>query len=247
MQRKRRQFLRSLARSAAFATAGSLALNWTEVRAALKPLGAPSPFDYAGLKGQARALAAGPYVSHTGKLPTSLDGLDWDQYQSIQFRPDHALWGDQKLRFQAKFFHLGLFFKRPVRMYELADGQAQELAYDPEMFDYGKSGLKAASLPADLGFAGFRLNFHTDPKRDVAAFLGASYFRAVGGEWQYGQSARGLAINTGGIGPRSSRTSWRTSWSGRRRDRTPWWCSGCSTRPASRAPIASRSRPATAR
>ena len=201
MQKKRRQFLRSLARSAAFATAGSLALNWTEVRAALKPLGAPRPFDYAALKGQARALAAEPYVSHKGNLPASLNGLDWDQYQSIQFRPDHALWGDQKLRFQAKFFHLGLFFKRPVRMYELADGQAQELAYDPEMFDYGKSGLKAGSLPADLGFAGFRLNFHTDPKRDVCAFLGASYFRAVGGEWQYGQSARGLAINTGGIGP----------------------------------------------
>jgi len=31
----------------------------------------------------------------------------------------------------------------------------------------------------------------------VAAFLGASYFRAVGGDGQYGLSARGLA-STGG-------------------------------------------------
>ena len=53
-------------------------------------------------------------------------------------------------------------------------------------------------MPKDLGFAGFRVNFHTDWKRDIAAFLGASYFRAVGGERQYGLSARGLAIDTGG-------------------------------------------------
>ncbi|MBN4663838.1 glucan biosynthesis protein, partial [Escherichia coli] len=81
--------------------------------------------------------------------------------------------------------------------FEVAGGQAQELAYDPEMFDHRKSGLDTKALPKDLGFAGFRLNFHTDWTRDVAAFLGASYFRAVGGEWQYGLSARGLAIDTG--------------------------------------------------
>ena len=194
----RRRFLRTLGRGAAYASAtATLGLNWTEALADLKPLGAPRPFDFATLKGQARALAGAPYQPFAGTLPPAVAALDWDQYQSIQFRADHALWADRDLRFQAKFFHLGLFFKKPVRMYELADGQAQELAYDPAMFDYGKSGLAAAALPADLGFAGFRLNFHTDPVRDVAAFLGASYFRAVGGDWQYGLSARGLAIDTG--------------------------------------------------
>jgi glucans biosynthesis protein len=194
---KRRHFLRTLGQGAAIATAGSLGLNWTDAMAALKPLGAPQPFDFASLKGEARALSTAAYKPHTGTLPPAVDKLDWDQHQSIQFRPDHSLWADQTLRFQAKFFHLGLFFKKPVRMFELANGQAQELAYDPAMFDYGKSGLKKNELPANLGFAGFRLNFHTDPLRDVAAFLGASYFRAVGGEWQYGLSARGLAIDTG--------------------------------------------------
>jgi len=196
-QPQRRHFLRTLGRGAALASAGSLGLNWTQAFAALKPLGAPMAFDFATLKGQARALSAKPYVSHEGELPASVAQLDWDQYQSMQFRADHSLWADDKLRFQAKFFHLGLFFKKPVHMFSLADGQAQELAYDPAMFDYGKSGLKAGDLPPDLGFAGFRLNFHTDPVRDVAAFLGASYFRAVGSEWQYGLSARGLAIDTG--------------------------------------------------
>ena len=194
---KRRHFLRSLGRGAALATAGSLGFNWTQAFAALKPLGKAAPFDFAGLKGQARALGQAPYAPRPDTVPPAVAALDWDQYQSMQFRDDHALWGDQGLRFKAKFFHLGLFFKKPVRMFELADGQAQELAYDPAMFDYGKSGLKAGALPPNLGFAGFRLNSHRDPVRDVAAFLGASYFRAVGSEWQYGLSARGLAIDTG--------------------------------------------------
>ena len=85
-------------------------------------------------------------------------------------------------RFQLKFFHLGMYSNAPVRMYEVVDGRRSEIAYDPAMFDYGKSGLDRAALPEDLGFAGFRVNFHTDWTRDVAAFLGASYFRAVGGE-----------------------------------------------------------------
>lgn len=199
---QRRDLLKA---ATAFAAAGwpvPAALFSTAAGAAtLKPLGRTERFDYAALKGQARALAGQAYQSHVGELPANVAALDWDQYQSIQFRNDHALWAGEPRRFKAKFFHLGLYFKSPVKMYEVADGQAQELAYDPEMFDYGKSGLQGGKLPKDLGFAGFRLNFHTDDTRDVAAFLGASYFRAVGGDWQYGLSARGLAIDTGAPTP----------------------------------------------
>ena len=164
----------------------------------LKRLGKPEPFDYAWLKGHARALAEQAYRPHAGEIPASLKGMDYDQYQAINYRKDHSLWAGEGLHFQAQFFHLGLFFQTPVRMFEVAGGQAQELAYDPAMFNYTKkSRIASAHLPADLGFAGFRLMFFTDPERDVAAFLGASYFRAVGAELQYGISARGLAIDTG--------------------------------------------------
>src|SRR5690606_40216867 len=108
-----------------------------------------------------------------------------------------ALWANRPGGFQAKFFHLGLYFHTPVRMFDVVDGKAQELAYDPAAFDYGNSGIHGSRLPADLGFAGFRLNTRSDTDRDFAAFLGASYFRAVGKEGQYGQSARGLANDTG--------------------------------------------------
>jgi glucans biosynthesis protein len=163
----------------------------------LRTVGAPQAFDYAWLKGHARWLASQPPRTLTTKLPESVASLDYDRYQAIQFRKDHALWANQGRAFRAGFFHLGLYFNTPVRMFEVVSGQASELAYDAAMFDYGKSGLRGDKLPGQLGFAGFRLNFHTDWNRDVAAFLGASYFRAVGGEWQYGLSARGLAIDTG--------------------------------------------------
>lgn len=178
--------------------AGALASVPALARAlGLKPLGTAQPFDYASLKGQARALSRAPYQAPSDRLPDDIANLTWDQYQALRFRPDHALWADDKLRFQAQFFHLGLFFKRPVRMFSLQGGQAQQLAYDAAMFDYSGSGVTPKRLHADLGFAGFRLNFHTAPKLDIAAFLGASYFRAVGADRQYGLSARGLAVDTG--------------------------------------------------
>lgn len=163
----------------------------------LKFLGKPRAFDYAWLKGYARQMAEQPYRAPENHIPDEVKNLDWDQYQAINYRPDHALWANDKLRFQARFFHLGLYFKSPVQIFELNKGMAQELAYDPAMFDYGKSGVHGATMPKDLGFAGFRINFHTDLTRDVSAFLGASYFRAVGSDWQYGLSARGLAVDCG--------------------------------------------------
>ena len=188
----RRDLLKQLA-------AGLLALapGLSRSAAAGSPLGAPEPFDETRLLARARALAARPYRPRSTQLPAPLATLGWDGYQSIGYRADHALWAGQRLPFEARFFHLGLFFKSPVRMHEVVDGQARLIAYDPAMFDYGRSGLDHQSLPADLGFAGFRLTTKADPTRDVAAFLGASYFRAVGGQWQYGMSARGLAIDTG--------------------------------------------------
>ncbi|HEX7812445.1 MAG TPA: glucan biosynthesis protein D [Burkholderiales bacterium] len=193
----RRDLLKS---AGALALAGSPFLHWAEALAAqggLRHLGKPRPFDYAWLKGQARALAGQPYLEQAHPVPPEVERLDWDQYQSIRYRPDHSLWAKDQTRFQVRFFHLGLFFKKPVQMYDVVNGAAREIAYDPGMFNYGNSGLDGKKLPADLGFAGFQVLHHNDLSRDVAAFLGASYFRAVGAEMQYGQSARGLAVDCG--------------------------------------------------
>ena len=159
--------------------------------------GSAAPFDYAQLKGEARSLAAAAYRTPNTRLPSTLGRLSWDAWQSIRFRSEHSLWLGEGLRFQARFFHLGFTIRKPVRLFTVEDGQAREVLYDPALFDYGHSGLEAAGLPLDLGFAGFRLLFHTDWTRDIAAFQGASYFRAVDGDLQYGMSQRGLAIDCG--------------------------------------------------
>lgn len=158
---------------------------------------AARPFDYAWLKGHARALASRPYDPNgQTPAPASLTRLNWDQYQSIHFRAERGLWASENLPFQIQFFHLGLNFGKAVRIHEVVDGHAHEIVYDPSMFDLSQ--LKnIGTLPKNLGFAGFRIFFQPDFVRDIAAFLGASYFRAVGGEKQYGMSARGLAINCG--------------------------------------------------
>ena len=154
------------------------------------------PFSYGWLKEYARELSRQGYRAPRDPLPARLKALDWDQYQQIRYRPDQALWRNRDSTFQVQFFHLGLFFLEPVQFYELANGRARPIGFDPQNFDYGdNTGL--ADLSPDLGYAGFRLQFHQDFERDVAAFLGASYFRAVGESRQYGLSARGFAVDTG--------------------------------------------------
>jgi glucans biosynthesis protein len=82
-------------------------------------------------------------------------------------------------------------------LYEVIDGQSREIVYDPAMFEFEKSGIDPRVMRDHAGFAGFRVQFVTDWKADVAAYLGAAYFRAVGGDTrQYGLSARALAVDT---------------------------------------------------
>ena len=190
----RRSFLKSSCFIAAAAYATPALAAMPSERVAEKT----GPFDFAWLKGRARSLAEKSHQPAPASLPKPLLGLGYDGYQSIRFRPDHSLWSDRPGNFRIQFFHRGEMFREAVRMYEVVDDRAQEIGYNPEFFDLSKTGLNGASLPKDLGFAGFRVQFHSDWKTDIAAFLGASYFRAVGSDYrQYGLSARALAIDTG--------------------------------------------------
>lgn len=166
--------------------------------AASQPSRGPArAFDYAALKGQARALASKPFAPPTKLAPPALVELDYDQYQALRFRRDQALWAKEDRGFRLEFFHMGRGFKEPVRMYEIIDGQAREIRYRPELFDMSRSGIDPRSLGSDLAFAGFRVHTATNWETDIAAYLGASYFRGVGSDTrQFGLSARGLAIDT---------------------------------------------------
>ncbi len=187
---QRRRFIQNMGLAASAGPLSALAQG-------LLTLGQPQAFDYAWLKGQARDLSQTPYQSPSTSLPAAIADLDYDHYQSIRFKPERSLWADQDRRFRVQLHHPGFLFKERVRVFEVIAGQAQELAYQPDMFDLSRAGIKQGSLPNDLGFAGLRIQHHLDWGHDIASFLGASYFRSVGAERQYGLSARGLAIDFG--------------------------------------------------
>ena len=191
----RRQLLARTLALASAPLAGTL-LRWAPAHATT--LGRPQPFDFAALKGYARARAHAPYQPPSTELPRPLARLGYDAFQAIRYRPSQALWAGDRLDFQLQFFHRGYKFAKRVQMFEVVEGQAREIAYDPSMFDLATTGLDARNFGPDLGFAGLRVHYHTNWDADVAAFLGASYFRAVGSDGrQYGVSARGLSIGTG--------------------------------------------------
>jgi glucans biosynthesis protein len=159
--------------------------------------GPAKAFDYAWLKGQARFLAGNPFQASKDIMPPAMGALNYDQYQSLRFRSERSLWGDAGLAFRLQFFHVGRGFAQAVHLFEVNEGQAREILYDPSMFEFDKAGIDPAVMRDQAGFAGFRVQFATDWKDDVAAFLGAAYFRAVGGDTrQYGLSARALAVDT---------------------------------------------------
>ncbi|MFO1420032.1 MAG: glucan biosynthesis protein D [Candidatus Competibacteraceae bacterium] len=164
--------------------------------------GAPTdgePFSIDWLRETARRLAQEPYIASSDARPPWLAAMDYDDYQALNnFRADHSLWAGGELPFQARFFHLGLYFHHPVSIYEVANGIARPIHFSPDLFKYGpRVQGKVPEQIGDLGFAGFRVNARADWDRDMFSFLGASYFRAVGASKQYGLSARGLAIDTG--------------------------------------------------
>lgn len=187
---RRRDFLHS-------ASALALAALSPAELAAADHARASRPFDYAGLKGRARALASTEYRPAQRLAPDFLRALTYDQYQAIRFRHDHAFWAQGDSTFRLEFFHCGRGFKEPVDLYEVVEGEARPIRYSPDMFEFAGSGIEPRKLPADLSFAGFRVHTSTNWNEDVAVFLGASYFRARGSDSrQFGLSARALAIDT---------------------------------------------------
>jgi len=166
------------------------------------PASAPvsTPFSFDLLTEQMREMAGRGYEEPP--RPTgALGELQYDDYRSINFRGDRARWADNPSSlFRVSAFHMGWLYREPVQMFQIADGTATEMEFSTDDFEYYNNLSDRFQPHLELpGVAGFRLSTplnRPDIFDELVAFLGASYFRALGGGTTYGISARGLAVNT---------------------------------------------------
>lgn len=186
----RRQMLGGLTASGALA---SLPARAQEAQ------GAPR-FAFEDVVRRARELASAPFEDAPARLPEPFDSLDYDAWRDIRFKRDRAVFGGAPGGFRLELFHLGFLYRRAVTVNTIRDGIATPIPYSTALFDYGRHKVEKAP-PVNIGFGGFRLHFPVnDPnvEDEVISFLGASYFRFLGRDQQYGLSARALCVDAGG-------------------------------------------------
>ncbi|APZ44535.1 glucan biosynthesis protein G [Acidihalobacter ferrooxydans] len=168
-------------------------------------LGAASPalavaagFGFDQVVAKAKALAKQPYQAPHA-VPKFLRELNYSTYQQIRFKPKRALWRPSGSDFQVMLVPPGLFYKHAVKI-NVVDAQGvHALAFDKSDFDYPSKAL-AKKIPANLGYAGFKLTYPLDGTgiaNQFLVFAGASYFRGVGKGNTFGLSERGIAVDTG--------------------------------------------------
>ncbi len=179
---------------------------------ALRPAGAqtaPAAFDFEWLAREARTRAAAPFVPPApvaGPLPEG-----YDAHRAVRVRAARARWRAEGAPMRVLPHPAGWLFRTTVDLHDVSDGSIRPMTFSPEDFE----GMPEGDFP---GVAGFRLTAPLNrPDRwdEVASFLGASYFRALGRGSAYGLSARGISIDTG-TGRAEEFPAFRAFWLDRR-------------------------------
>ena len=163
--------------------------------AARKDKGA-SHLQFRDVIAMAQALSGTPFQEPGKDLPDVLKKMEYDQWRGIRFKPVRSLWSGQP--FSVQFFHLGFLYQHPVIIHYVDQYGTHQFPFSSNLFEYVNNGLKGY-LPEDYGFGGFRVHYPLNTPKyadELVAFLGASYFRALGRDMTYGMSARGLGVNT---------------------------------------------------
>lgn len=184
----------SLTRPGVRALAALVIVSFSSLTSAAK---SQPQFGFEQVVSRAKALADKPFQPPE-KVPQFLRELDRETWDSIRYRPDKAQWRGSDRSFEVQFFHPGLFYQNAVPIYGVNQYGVGRLPFEKARFEYPSQKLRERT-PDDLGYAGFRLHYpinRGDYKDEVAVFLGASYFRAIGAGQHYGLSARGLAVDT---------------------------------------------------
>jgi periplasmic glucans biosynthesis protein len=153
------------------------------------------PFDRDALLAKAEELAKHPYVDVIRRNAPELK-LNYDQYRSIRFRSDAAIWSGENRTFTVDLFYPGFIYNVPVNINLVVSKTARRVLFDNDLFESDANALVAGP---DAAYSGFRVRApinRPDYQDEFLVFQGASYFRAVARGQLYGLSARGLAVRT---------------------------------------------------
>ncbi len=171
----------------------------TRRSSAAPPLGEARPYAFEQLRAQARARAREAFQPLPRPAPETVAEIDYERHGAIRFRPELALWAEGPGRYPVTFFPLGRFFPHPVAIHLVEGDRARPVLFDPAHYT-SPPDSPWRRLGSEAGHAGFRIHESRArpdwPRQDWLAFLGASYFRAIGELGYYGLSARGVAVDT---------------------------------------------------
>jgi glucans biosynthesis protein len=165
---------------------------------ALTPVSSAFAFDLNDVVNRAQQLAAEPYVS-PAEAPRFMREIGYDQYRGIRHQAQHNLWRDVDSRFQVSPVMPGSVYTHTVPINEVTGSTVRRVPFRKQHFTFDEAEL-GQLIPDDVGFAGFELGYKFDRRtseRKFLVFAGASYFRGIGKEGQWGLSVRGAAIDTG--------------------------------------------------
>ena len=120
---------------------------------------AAESFTFADVQAMAQDLAGTAYVPAT-PVPEFLTSLSYDEWRSIRYLPEKALWSEDGLPFTVQFFHPGLYYDRTVRVHVVQGDTVEDVAFDPSLFQYGNEELaKQVTQTKNMNFAGLRLHY----------------------------------------------------------------------------------------
>lgn len=162
------------------------------------PQQAVAGFSFDNVVQKAKVLSEKPYQPPQ-PVPKFMRDISYEAYQGIRFNPDSSVWREKQSNFQFMLIIPGLFYTHPVALNVIEAEGPHLLPFKKTDFVFADPEVEKR-VPADVGFAGFKLTFPLNKKNEQNQFLvfaGASYFRGVGKDNVFGISGRGLAIDTG--------------------------------------------------
>ena len=162
------------------------------------------PFSRDILLQRAAELAAHPHALPPRPAGEGEARLTYDQYRSIRFDPDAAIWNGENRAFVVDLLYPGFIYDVPVNINLVVGGTARRVLFKNTLFTsdpsaYGAQAPPAAATRENTGYSGFRVRAplnEADQLDDFLMFQGASYFRAAAKGQLFGLFARGLAVRT---------------------------------------------------